>query len=338
MTLYADLLGTELPDRAYLAGEIARYFPQPLRERYAEEIARHRLKREIVATWVANGVVNRGLAVLVSELQDETGGRLEEVLLAYVTARDAFGLREIWAEIEALPPSVPGERQTGMLVALRDVLLRGTRWFMTQGGRTYRIRDAVARFRPGIATILSHLDAVAGESHRGQLAAAAAEHVAAGVDADLARKMAGLPQLLAACDIVYVTPAGGTGSDEGRLLEAARLYFALDDALDLPWLKGAVARAPRPDRWHRLALTGIEDDLSGVLRGLTGAVMATGAAAPDGGAAAASVAGWLEENVAGLARYRALMQELRQVAAPDLPMLSVAVRMLSELLPRGVVG
>ena len=51
--------------------------------------------------------------------------------------------------------------------------------------------------------------------------------------------IAGLPQLLAACDIVCVTP-GGRMATRQRLLEAARVYFALDGALDLPWLKARV--------------------------------------------------------------------------------------------------
>ena len=132
MTLYEDLLRTELPDRAYLAEEIAKYFPRPLRRRYAAEIEQHRLKREIVATWIANSVVNRGLAVFVSELEDETGGALDDVLLAYVVARDSFGLLPVWSAIEALPATRAGRAcRLALLVVARDVLVRGTRWFMT---------------------------------------------------------------------------------------------------------------------------------------------------------------------------------------------------------------
>ena len=98
-------------------------------------------------------MVNRGLAVFVSELEDETGGTLEDVLLAYVAARDSFGLLPVWAAIEAVPASVPGELQTRLLVAARGVSVRGTRWFMTQGGRPFKIRDTVvaipARHRDG---------------------------------------------------------------------------------------------------------------------------------------------------------------------------------------------
>ncbi|MFO1071621.1 MAG: NAD-glutamate dehydrogenase [Geminicoccaceae bacterium] len=334
MTLYEDLLGTDLPDRSYLARDIAKYFPRPLRRRFAAEIGRHRLLREIAATWLANSVVNRGLAVFVSELEDETGCGLDEILQAYVAARDAFGLLPIWGAIEQLPTSVSGERQTALLVAVREVLVRGTRWFMTQAGRSYRIGEVVACFRPGIARIMARLDELAGPEQAAELASATADLVAAGVEPTLARFAAGLPQLLAACDIVRVSGTGEEDAEGERLLETARLHFALADALDLTWLKAAVARAPRPDGWHRLALTGLEDDLSVVLRALTAAVLAAGVRAPDAATAAAGVAGWLKAHVPGLERYRALMAELRQTAVPELPMLTVATRVLDSLVPQ----
>jgi glutamate dehydrogenase len=220
-----------------------------------------------------------------------------------------------------------------MLRSARDVLVRGTRWFMRHRGRGARIGETVARFRPGIASIRSRLTELASESHSGRLAAASAVHVAGGVEAELARTIAGLPDLLAACDIVRVAPTSDEQPQDERLFETARLYFALDDALGLPWLRSAIQQAPRPDRWHRLALTGLEDDLSGILRGLTAEVMAEGAAAQEPSAAAASVARWLDAEVKGLSRYRALIQELQSTTSPELPMLTVAVRTLEELLP-----
>ena len=335
MTLYEDLLKTELPDRAYLAEDVAKYFPRPLRRGYAARIEHHRLKREIVSTWIANSVVNRGLDVFVSELEDETGGTLEDVLLAYIAARDAFKLLPLWSAIEAVPASVPGEVQTRLLVGARGVLARGTRWFMTQGGRPFKIRDAVVRFKPGIATVMEHLDQVMAASHAGAMDATARDHVAAGVAPELARSVAGLPHLLSACDIVCVTPLAERDGTGDRLLRTARIYFALDSALDLPWLRTRVQATPRRGPWDRLALTGLEDDLSGVLRGLTAAAMAAGADGADPAVAAASVEGWLGGNLQGITRYRALLAELHQAPTPDLAMVTVALRTLGELLPRG---
>ena len=331
MTLYEDLLRTDLPQRAYGVLDLGKYFPRPLRTRFADQIRDHRLKREIAATWIANSVVNRGLAVFVSELEDETGGSLEDVLLAYVTTRESFRLLKVWSDIETLPTSVPGELQTRLFVASRDVAMRGTRWFVTQGDRPFRMRDTVSRFRPGVAAVMSNLQAVIGPSHAADLDAGSAEYAAAGVPAEVAFHLASLPHLLAACDIVRTAPSAG---GDAALLDAARVYFALDSALDLPWLKARIRATPRRGRWDRLALTGVEDDLSWILRGLTKAAVAAGAVAEDPVAAHGRVAGWLESQLQGLLRYRALLAELREVPEPDLAMLSVAVRTLAELVPR----
>ena len=332
MTLYEDLLRTEIPDRAHLATDIAKYFPRPLRRRLSTEIAQHRLKREIIATWIANSVVNRGLAVFVSELEDETGNSLEDIITAYVVARDSFGLRGVWGAIEALPASVPGDVQTRLLVTVRGLLLRGTRWFMAQVGRPLRIGETVGRFRPRIETVMRQLDDVLGPGQVASIEAARAEYEQAGIDRELARTIAGLQQVLAACDIVCVAPP----DDEAALLRAARSYFALENALDLPWLKARIQAAPRQGRWERLALTGLEEDLAGVLRRLTAAAMRAGIGEGDPAATQQSVEAWLDGTLqAGLRRYRALVGELHQAADADLPMLTVAVRTLGELVPRG---
>jgi glutamate dehydrogenase len=332
MTLYEDLLRTDIPDRAHLIIDIAKYFPRPLRRRFAAEIAQHRLKREIIATWIANSVVNRGLAVFVSELEDETGNSLEDIMTAYVATRDSFGLLEIWGAIEALPAGVAGDVQTRLLVVVRDLLVRGTRWFMTQGGRPLRIGETVGRFRPRIETVTRQLDHVIGPGQAGSIEATRAEYEQAGVEPALALAAAGLPLALAACDIACVAPP----DDETALLRAARSYFALENALDVPWLKSRIQAAPRRGRWERLALTGLEDDLSGVLRGLTAAAMRAKIDGDDPQATQHGVEAWLDGTLrAGLRRYRALIGELHQAGEADFPMLTVAVRTLAELVPRG---
>jgi glutamate dehydrogenase len=329
MTLYEDLLASELPDRSYLAGEVAKYFPRPLRRRYAGEIGRHRLKREIAATWVANSVVNRGLEVFVSELQDETGAGVEEIALAYVVARDAFALLPFWAAAEALPREVPAATQIRMLLDARDLLARGARWFLAHGKRPLRIGEEVARFRPGLTRIVEALGEVLAPVQAEALGRAAADLAAEGVPQELARTATGLPHLLAACDIVAVAETGSDRSSEaeGRLLAVARVHFSLAALLDLAWLESAIDRAPRRSGWDRLALTQLADELAGILRGLT-----RNAVAADCRSDPAGVEAWARANLRGLDRYRVLVAELKAAPETDLAMLSVAVRTLGELL------
>ena len=50
LALYDGLLPTDVPDDPYLVSDLARYFPRPLRDKYAPPVGRHRLRREIIAT------------------------------------------------------------------------------------------------------------------------------------------------------------------------------------------------------------------------------------------------------------------------------------------------
>ncbi len=57
--LYDELLASKVPDDPYISTALVRYFPAPLRERYREQMERHPLKREIIATHVTNEMINR---------------------------------------------------------------------------------------------------------------------------------------------------------------------------------------------------------------------------------------------------------------------------------------
>jgi glutamate dehydrogenase len=57
--LYGELLESDVCEDPWLARALQAYFPRILQERYADEIRAHRLSREIIATQVANKVVNQ---------------------------------------------------------------------------------------------------------------------------------------------------------------------------------------------------------------------------------------------------------------------------------------
>ncbi len=325
MTLYADLLRTELPDRPYFVGDLTKYFPRPLRRRFQQAIQDHGLRREIVATWLANSLVNRGLDVFVSDLEDETGADLVAIALAYVVTRDSFGLLPLWTEIEELGADVTADRQLAMLLAVRQTLIGGTRWFLAQPGKPPGIREAVARYRPGVAEIADRLESVLSPRHAEAFAASVEAWSGPAVSVDLARRLASLPYLVAACDLVALSGDGGTD-----LLTSARILFALDAELGIGELGRRLAAMPLRSRWDRLALAGLQGELSLVLRRLTAAAARSGLGSADGAVSTAAAAGWLAEHSHGLPRYRALHEEL-QGGEADLAMLTVVVRALGDL-------
>ncbi|HET6222591.1 MAG TPA: NAD-glutamate dehydrogenase domain-containing protein, partial [Dongiaceae bacterium] len=128
ITLYDDLLASDLPDDPQLGKDLLDYFPEPLRRRYADAIAGHRLRREIIATVVTNEIVNRVGITFVHEVGEATGMPPADIARAYIAGREIFDMSALWREIEALDNKVPAQLQATMLVECGRALERGIVW------------------------------------------------------------------------------------------------------------------------------------------------------------------------------------------------------------------
>ena len=93
ISLNAALVDSDLPEDPYLAGELDRYFPRPLPERFPAQMRRHRLRREIITTHVTNDYVDNAGISSAFRLIEETGAHPSDLARAYIVAREAFGLR-----------------------------------------------------------------------------------------------------------------------------------------------------------------------------------------------------------------------------------------------------
>ena len=162
MTLYDELLASELPDDPTFCVIWSGTSP-PLRKRFRTQIEQHRLRREIIATLVANSLVNRGLGEFVGELCERTGRSSAAVARAYIIARDAFGLVPLLGELELIASQVGAapERHSRRRAPYRA---RGTEWFLRNLLGPLDMAAAVDRFAAGISDLLRSLDRVLTEA------------------------------------------------------------------------------------------------------------------------------------------------------------------------------
>ena len=123
------------------------YFPQQIREGYESQALYHQLRPEIVATLMANEIVNREGTSFVFRLSEETGASVEDIARGYLAARDVYGMDEYWAEIEALDNLVSAAQQTSMLLEGRRLQERATRWLLRNAPRPLDITALVERYK-----------------------------------------------------------------------------------------------------------------------------------------------------------------------------------------------
>ena len=322
--LEEELLASILPDDPWVASVLQRYFPPALAERYAVEIATHPLRREIVATYVTNSMLNRVGSTFVHRLMEATGAPAAQVVRAYLLAREVFGMVPLWNALDAKDVTVADEDHALILFEVNRLLERGAAWFL----RSRRLGDdmaaTIACFAPGVDSLARALPALLDNGDRLRIDEELLRLTARGVHPELAARIVVLDALFAALDII----------EEANIAErpvetVARVYFALGSKLDLPWLHERITQLPVDGHWQVLARAALEDDLAARQRALARMALAAGRTAP----APRLVASWLEVNGQGIARLGRLVGELRSTAAPDAAMLSVA---LGEL--RGLTG
>src|SRR6202521_6188476 len=323
VTLSDELLLSDLPEDPFVATALHEYFPRALREQYAGAMTRHALRREIIATVVANGMINHVGSVFVHRLQEDTGAAPAEVVRAYILVRDVFALPALWTAIEALDNKVPAAVQLQMLIETGRLVVRASVWFLRRRREKFPMRQVLEIFHPGVASVSADLKQYLSRDDAQALQMAADSLTTQGVPQELAARVASLDALFSVLDIVEVS------AEAKRSIElVAAIYFSLIGRLDLRWLHDQITRLPTETHWQYQARTAIRDDLATQQRLLaTGVLKLT----PDGMDAQALLARWEAHYRTQIARMREVIADLRALVTLDLAMLSVALRELRGL-------
>ena len=153
--LYDELLASKVPNDPYISTALVRYFPAPLRERYREQMERHPLKHEIIATHVTNEMINRVGSTYVHRMQEETGASTPDVVRAYLLTREIFDFVSFWQALEALDNEVPDAVQSDMLIDAEKLMTRATLWFLRYPNLKDDIAKNVEHFASGVKAIAS---------------------------------------------------------------------------------------------------------------------------------------------------------------------------------------
>ncbi|PYQ27516.1 MAG: hypothetical protein DMF57_18335 [Acidobacteria bacterium] len=245
IVLYQDLLATDLPDDPLLAEDLVLYFPEPLRVRFRPAIERHRLRREIIATYITNSMINRVRPTFVSQMTEETGKPASDVARAFTIIRDSFDLRSLWADIEALDNKLPARQQIEMFIEVGRLLERAVQWLLRSAYEKLEIAAYVAEFKPRIETLAGRLNEVLPAPLMASLNTRRSELEATGIPAALAQRVASLGVMAAALDIVRLTRAGRPVD------EVARVYFGLGARFGLDRLRAAGASIAADTPWQK---------------------------------------------------------------------------------------
>ena len=320
LALKDDLLESDVPDDPYLARELQRYFPGPIVERFPDALTQHRLRREIIATQLANSIINRGGPQFVVRTEDQTGASAASIATAFAAVRDSYGMTALNTEIDGLDNKIGGGLQLDLYASVQRLLRDRVVWFLRNVDLTKGLAALVTHYRDGIAAVEAALDRAQTAEAVGARDSRAAELTAAGVPDDLARRLAGLPSLMAAPDIVLVAERTAK-----NIPDVTATYFAAESFFQLDRITRAAREIRVSDYFDRLALDRALDSIGDAERRLTAAMTAGGTAGPP------AVEAWVATRAADVHRIRAAVHEIAN-SGLTLSKLSVAASLLGDLV------
>jgi len=318
LALQDAIEASDRPQDPMLAPLLEASFPKAMRAEFADAIEAHRLRPQIIATKMANRVINRLGIVAPFEMAEEEGCSLAQVAAAYFTIDILFDLETLFARIENA--AIDERARLTLLDTLAEIarphaadLLRSIAPDSDIGTMTEMLRPGLARLDQARAELIKTEARQQSDLLRQRIAG---ENVEPAIVEEVVR----LAELDGAIGTAAL--ASELSVDE---VDVTRAYVVLGEALGLDWAKAAANRFRSGDAWERLLVAGLAREFGQIRLDF---LARHGRRGP-----AAAVEAWLDEHRARAEQFRQTVTRARSAAAPTAAMLAqIATRARSLLL------
>jgi len=269
LDLFDAVIETAAPDDPWFQATLEAYFPKAML-RFEDEMKRHRLRREIIATVLGNEMINLCGPTFPGRLRQAAGGDTADLVVAFEAARQVLRFDETWARVAALDGKAPAAGQTILFREL-SYLLRGQTFWLARkvardGGGVQSLVDA---YRPAVDKLKALVPAVLSPFEQKAAVRRAAGWIKAGAPKDIAHSVALMRPLTVAATLTDLA-AGSSWSLEA----AARVYHRVGGVFGFDKLRAAAGSRTGGDAYERLAVRRLIEDMLGEQAALTGSVMA----------------------------------------------------------------
>ena len=292
LELSHEIVQSRAPDDPFFCQTLEAYFPSALHG-FQDEMRRHRLRREIIATVLANDIVNMAGPTFPTRLMQAADCDAAALVVSFEAARRIFRLDEAWDAVSALDGKAPASAQLALYQEL-SVLLRGqTYWLARRAARAGASVEAlIAAYREPVDAIRAEGLELLAPFERSAAEARAKTLIRSGAPKDLVRLVAVLRPLTPATDIVDMAAAAGWDA-----LAVARVYQAAGAAFGFDRVRAAANSLFGGDFYERLAMRRLIEELLAVQAAVTREVIAPAkgpAAGADAAAAKSTVQAWTQ--------------------------------------------
>jgi glutamate dehydrogenase len=321
--LYNGLIDSGETLEDFLVIDPLRYFPTVLRRRYLDYIPGHRLSRQILATLIANDLINRMGPSFVQRVQVDTGADIVTIARAYTVARQICQAGTLLKTIEGLDYEIPATTQVAMMFEISRSLRHASYWLIERFGDKLAIAPTVERLKTGMQAVYTRTGGILSTAARLRHEKAAKEHVERGVSEKLADRMSSLLLTRPALDMADLSEPY-----KCDVIDIAKLYATTNEKLGLYWLHECAEDLTFNHRWDAIARSKLRDEFFWMRRELAEQILSVRGRRDIN----AAVDKWLDDRRAHVDRFLAIIGEMKLRSEIDFATLSVAARELRDLI------
>lgn len=324
LVLQDAIEGSTLPDDDLLTDTLFEAFPEPMRGKFKAQISGHRLRGEIIATKLANRIINRLGFVHPYELAEEEGVELAEVAAAFIVAEDMFDLGDLWNALDTT------EMSENARLMLFDRLAAAVGNLMSD-----ILRTATGKVDPsaiidelgkGVSALSESTEDLLSDESQQQSARLLHQLVEDGASENLAARITHLFDLDGAVGLAAL--ASNTGIKPVAL---TRGFTDIGRRLGIDWAQSTAAMMSPSDVWERLLVSGLARDFQQMRLELLRRLSRRKGATKD---ICSVVDKWADENAVAVRSFRSMIGRA-QAQSPVAPaMLAQVASMARNLLTR----
>ncbi len=315
---------TALPDDPSLADSLIGYFPSAMRSRFKRQIEGHQLRREIIATMLANRVINRMGLVHPFELSEEEGVGLGDICASFVCAEQLFNMGELWAELESA--KMPEDARL-LLFRHAAGALRSQMADLIRVGASIKLpSEIIGELQKRVTLLSTGTDQLLTEASREQSDKLKAEFVELGAPEKLAAKVVHLYDIDGAIGLASLSRSAEI---DARKLTAA--FSDLGERVGLDWAQGTSAMMNPSDVWERLLVAGLSRDFQQIRLDFLRRLSRRKGAKKD---PLGAVANWADEHTAAVRQFRGMIGRAKAHPAVSPAMLAQIASQARNLLAR----
>ncbi len=319
LTLQSAAEELKLADDPTMECELMAAFPAPMQRKHADAIRSHRLRHQIIATKVANRLVNRLGPSVALDMTEEEGVGLPQVISAFLVAERLLDFQSLWERIECA--DMEEMARIGLFATAAKTIRNHLSDVVRSASGETSVAKLIDLLKPGLDKVAAKATGLIRAQVRDEAASRRQKLDAFGTDRKIIDALVRLYEL----DGVFGIAAMGArkGLDE---LAITRAYTRLGEVLGIDWAQQQVTRFTPTDQWERLLAAGLSRDFEQLRIDFLNRARGED---PDD-----SVERWVERNPKRIAQFKALVARARMSGAVTAPMLAQIAGQARILLAR----